>query len=32
MGQDWRFTSHKAREGLGYLTRPLDDMLEDTIE
>ena len=32
MGQDWRFTSKKAREELGYTSRPLDDTLRSTIE
>jgi len=32
MGQDWRFTSKKAREELGYTSRPLDDTLEATID
>ncbi len=32
MGQDWRFTSKKARDELGYQTRPLDETLENTIE
>lgn len=32
MGQDWRFTAQKAREKLGFQSRPLDDTLEDTIE
>lgn len=32
MGQDWRFTSRKARDELGYETRPLDDTLDATIE
>jgi dihydroflavonol-4-reductase len=32
MRQDWRFTSKKAREELGYDTRPLDETLANTIE
>jgi dihydroflavonol-4-reductase len=32
MGQDWRFTSRKAREELGYTSRPLDDTLRETID
>jgi len=32
MGQDWRFTSKKARDELGYTSRPLDDTLRATIE
>jgi hypothetical protein len=32
MGQDWRFTSKKAREELGYSTRSLDETLENTIK
>jgi dihydroflavonol-4-reductase len=32
MGQDWRFTSKKARDELGYASRPLDDTLNATIE
>ena len=32
MGQDWRFTSRKARDELGYEARPLDDTLDATIE
>ncbi len=32
MGQDWRFTSRKARDELGYEARPLDDTLAATIE
>jgi dihydroflavonol-4-reductase len=32
MGQDWRFTSKKAREELGYRSRSLNDMLRSTIE
>jgi dihydroflavonol-4-reductase len=32
MRQDWRFTSKKAREELGYETRPLDETLANTIE
>ena len=31
MGQDWRFTSKKARDELGYTSRPLDDTLNATI-
>jgi len=31
MGQDWRFTSRKARDELGYTSRPLDDTLRATI-
>jgi dihydroflavonol-4-reductase len=31
MGQDWRFTSQKARDELGYRPRPLDHTLRDTI-
>jgi dihydroflavonol-4-reductase len=32
MRQDWRFTSKKAREELGYSTRSLDETLENTIK
>jgi dihydroflavonol-4-reductase len=32
MGQDWRFTAQKAREELGFQSRPLGDTLEDTID
>lgn len=32
MGQDWRFTSRKARDELGYTSRPLNDTLAATIE
>ena len=32
MGQDWRFSSRKAREELGYESRPLDETLEATID
>jgi dihydroflavonol-4-reductase len=32
MGQDWRFTSQKARDELGYTSRPLDDTLKATID
>jgi len=32
MGQDWRFTSRKARDELGYTARPLDDTLKATID
>jgi dihydroflavonol-4-reductase len=32
MGQDWRFSSRRAREELGYETRPLDDTLQATID
>jgi len=32
MGQDWRFSSRKAREELGYDSRPLDDTLQATID
>ena len=32
MGQDWRFTSKKARDELGYTSRPLDDTLRATID
>lgn len=32
MGQDWRFSSRKAREELGYESRPLDDTIQETIE
>jgi dihydroflavonol-4-reductase len=32
MRQDWRFTSKKARDELGYETRPLDETLANTIE
>ena len=32
MGQDWRFSSRRAREGLGYESRPLDDTLQATID
>lgn len=32
MGQDWRFSSEKAKRELGYRTRPLDDTLRQTID
>jgi dihydroflavonol-4-reductase len=32
MGQDWRFTSQKARNELGYRPRPLDHTLRATID
>jgi dihydroflavonol-4-reductase len=32
MGQDWRFSSTKARDELGYQPRPLDQTLQATIE
>jgi dihydroflavonol-4-reductase len=32
MGQDWRFTSRKARDELGYQARPLEYTLRATIE
>ncbi len=32
MGQDWRFSSRKARDELGYRARPLNDTLTATIE
>jgi dihydroflavonol-4-reductase len=32
MGQDWRFSSQKARDELGYETRPLDETLQNTID
>jgi nucleoside-diphosphate-sugar epimerase len=32
MGQEWRFSSRRAREELGYETRPLDDTLRATID
>jgi hypothetical protein len=32
MGQDWRFSSGKARRELGYESRPLDDILNATID
>lgn len=32
MGQDWRFSSRKARRELGYESRPLDDTLRATID
>ena len=32
MGQDWRFSSRRAREELGYESRPLDDTLQATID
>jgi dihydroflavonol-4-reductase len=32
MGQDWRFSSRKAREELGYECRPLEDTLQATID
>jgi dihydroflavonol-4-reductase len=32
MGQDWRFTSKKARRELGYESRPLDDTIGETID
>ena len=32
MGQDWRFSSRKAQEELGYESRPLDETLQATIE
>ena len=30
LGQDWRFTSQKARDELGYTSRPLNDTLKAT--
>src|SRR6201986_2551152 len=32
MGQDWRFSSRKARDDLGYESRPLDDTIQETID
>jgi dihydroflavonol-4-reductase len=32
MGQDWRFSSDKARDELAFQTRPLDETLADTID
>jgi len=32
MGQDWRFSSHKAERELGYRPRPLDATLGETID
>jgi hypothetical protein len=32
MGQDWRFSSRKASDELGFETRPLDDTLKATID
>ena len=32
MGQDWRFSSQKARDELGYTSRPLNDTLKATID
>jgi dihydroflavonol-4-reductase len=32
MGQDWRFTSQKARRELGYNPRPIDETLQNTID
>jgi dihydroflavonol-4-reductase len=32
MGRDWRFSSAKARQELGYAPRPLDDTLQATID
>jgi nucleoside-diphosphate-sugar epimerase len=32
MGQDWRFSSQKARDELGYRPRPLDHTLRATID
>ena len=32
MGQDWRFSSKKARRELGYQPRPLDETLQATID
>jgi dihydroflavonol-4-reductase len=32
MGQDWRFSSRKARDELGFRTRSLDDTLTSTVE
>jgi dihydroflavonol-4-reductase len=32
MGQDWRFTSQKARDELGYRPRPLDHTVRATID
>jgi dihydroflavonol-4-reductase len=32
MGRDWRFSSAKAREELGYRPRPLDETLQNTID
>jgi dihydroflavonol-4-reductase len=32
MGQDWRFSSQRARDELGYRSRPLDHTLKATID
>lgn len=32
MGQDWRFTSQRARDELGYCPRPLDRTMRATID
>jgi dihydroflavonol-4-reductase len=32
MGQDWRFSSRKARDELGYESRPLDETLQATVD
>ena len=32
MGQDWRFTSQRARDELGYRPRPLDRTMRATID
>ncbi len=32
MGQDWRFSTDKARQELGYDPRPLDETLQNTID
>jgi dihydroflavonol-4-reductase len=32
MGQDWRFSTDKARRELGYSPRPLDQTLQETID
>ncbi len=32
MGRDWRFSSRKAEQELGYSPRPLDETLQETID
>jgi dihydroflavonol-4-reductase len=32
MGQDWRFSSRKAREALGYESRPFDETVQATVD
>jgi len=32
MSKDWRFSSEKAKRELGYTTRPIDDVIRDTVD